>query len=160
MISNPQKWTRVDAGPKEDASGAFRSTMATYPFSLRMASTVDSPRPEDLGSKVGRMSPNGSDATHPPETMKVRSSIFIVLHTSSSKRTRDWLPLQLLGLGIENPYNYTSARVSVKLDDCSMHPGQRYRHITGILSEVVGRTGIFAPMRTFTSCISTPVTVV
>ena len=44
-----------------------------------MELTVDSPRPEDLWGKVGRMSLSEMHVTHPPEIMKVRSSIFIVL---------------------------------------------------------------------------------
>ena len=50
--------------------------------------------------------------------MKVRSSIFIALLLVGSKKTRVWwVPLQLLGSGpgIENPYNYASARVTVTM---------------------------------------------
>lgn len=50
-----------------------------------MHSTVESPRPEDLGTReevqVGGCSGNASTqmSTHPPETMNVRFSIFITL---------------------------------------------------------------------------------
>jgi hypothetical protein len=60
-----------------------------------MHSTVESPRPEDLGTRedvqVGGCSGNASTqmSTHPPETMNVRFSIFITL-LSTQRDASQW----------------------------------------------------------------------